>query len=769
MKAEQLVDSKQRKLMIAGALLVGYVLLLLVIGFVGQQRLLKAQRQQQQLLLDKQAAALGYFFDVRRDDLRLLAASPQLTAYLANRALGMSMQYGLADSLFRLERRLAAMRQERRIDGKPIYLGLGFFNQAGERVVNSGVGLLDPADSSSGSAGLVLTAGLQPGRLQLSYPVIHRGQLAGRLVAEVDLSMAADSLLRQQTHLQLNRGERTIWRSDNLAESAEEPLPQLTLEGKGGAWLNAPISGVDLELRRLVQPASSASLLTSPWLGLGLLFLALLLMITFYHAVRHRMRYMRLRIQLSEAMDKERILHADNSRLMREIEKRLEAERKLHYRANFDQLTGLPNRTLVLDRLSQALLRAERNGERVVLLFLDLDHFKQVNDTLGHAAGDELLRAAADRLQALVRESDTVARLGGDEFLVLLSDLADSGGAEGVCEKILAALARPFLIQEHEFYVSTSIGIASYPEDGRSCEILLKNADIALYRVKEEGRCGYRFYSPSMDARAREKLVMESELRHAMERQEFQIHYQPVVDLADDRIAGVEALLRWENPLLGSVGPDRFIPVLEETGLIREVGGWVLERALLDIAELNELCDLSLAVNVSGGQLRSGRRFVELVERRLRNSGLPAGRLLLEITEGMLLEDGQEIKRTLADLRSLGCRLSLDDFGTGYSALGYHKRFPFDQLKIDRRFIHGLLLESGEPALVRAILALGDAMGLPVVAEGIEFEDQAVWLKTEGCRFAQGFLYSPALALPELVRFLRYRQEGVALPERSLN
>jgi len=491
--------------------------------------------------------------------------------------------------------------------------------------------------------------------------------------------------------------------------------------------------------------------------------LALLLLLIFYVALKARGRYLMVRARLAERVAAHAQLDEQNNRLIKEIEHRVEAERQLEYRANYDQLTGLPNRTLVLDRLSQALLRAERNRDRVVVLFLDLDHFKQVNDTLGHAAGDRLLQGVAQRLRDVVRDSDTVARLGGDEFLLLLSDLHEREGVEGVCEKILAALGQPFVIFGHEFHVSASIGIALYPDDGESAEVLLKSADIALYRVKEEGRCGYRFFSPSMNAQASERLLMESELHHGLEHREFFLVYQPVVELARRRIVGVEALLRWENPLLGVVSPERFVPVAEEIGLIRDIGAWVLRQALRDIGELQGLGALSVAVDVSGHQLKQGEAFVRMVEQCLHDSDMPPRRLLLELTEGLLLEDGPEMQRTLGQLKRLGCRLSLDDFGSGYSSLGYLKRFSFDQLKIDRIFVRDLRQDGGDTALVRAILAMGEAMDLPVVAEGVEQEFQATWLQQEKCRYAQGFLFSPGVLPAELICLLR--EPGVAWAE----
>lgn len=434
---------------------------------------------------------------------------------------------------------------------------------------------------------------------------------------------------------------------------------------------------------------------------------------------------------------------------------RKQYEEQLLHRAHFDQLTELPNRLFALDRLSQALHRARQNNKFVALMFVDLDNFKNVNDTLGHAAGDKLLINAAERLKGCVRSTDTIARLGGDEFLIILLDVSNAVGCELVSQKILAAFARPFLLEGHEIFVTASIGVAVYPEDGEDPHVLLSNADAALYRAKEQGRHTYRFFTSEMNARALERFNLESQLRYALDRKELAVHFQPIIDLSVKAVVGVEALLRWNNAKLGNVPPDRFIPVAEDIGLIVPIGEWVLRNACQQLRSWQAIFEnpLWISVNVSPRQfLEPG--FPRTVAHVLTETGVKAECLELEITERLLLDDSPQTTGTLQELMKMGINFAVDDFGTGYSALSYLKSFAFHALKIDRSFLRDATTNSGAAALATAIIAMAHSLGLKVVGEGAETKSQVEFLYAEGCDMAQGYYFSRPLPAEHFASFL---------------
>ncbi len=421
-------------------------------------------------------------------------------------------------------------------------------------------------------------------------------------------------------------------------------------------------------------------------------------------------------------------------------------EERLHRLAHYDALTGLPNRVLLTDRLHQALAHAQRNGTQVGLLFLDLDRFKLVNDTLGHRAGDQLLQEVALRLESSVRAEDTVARLGGDEFTVIVPNLHGPAGAANVAEKIIEALAAPFHLQGQDIFATASIGIALYPLTADSPESLIKHADIAMYQAKEQGRNNYLYFRRGHDEQSRDLFELENGLRHALERGELRLVYQPEVEIETGRIVAVEALLRWKHPERGDIPPSEFIPVAEDTGMIGPIGEWVLREACTQNRDWQDqgLPPIRVAVNLSVRQLRHVR-FAEKVAEILDETGLDADWLEVELTESTVMLHAKETMGILWQLKSMGIRLSIDDFGTGYSALNYLKRLPVDTLKIDRSFIEGLEHDSNDQAISDAIIALGNSLKLRVVAEGVETEHQLGFLRQHHCCDAQGFLFSTPL------------------------
>ena len=439
----------------------------------------------------------------------------------------------------------------------------------------------------------------------------------------------------------------------------------------------------------------------------------------------------------------------------KDITERMHSQERLHYMAHHDALTKLPNRALLLDRLTQSLAYARWHRRLVAVMFLDLDRFKRINDTLGHAAGDQLLRALALRLKATLRERDTVARFGGDEFVMLLDDVASEKDVALLANKVLEAMTQPYQIDAHAFHLTASIGISLYPGDGQDTGTLLRNADIAMYRAKDLGKNTYQFYSAKMSQRAFERLALEASLRRALEQKEFVIYYQPQVNMATQELLGMEALLRWQHPELGLLAPADFLALLEETGLIIAVGDWVLRSACEQArAWCNAgLAPVRVAVNLSGHQLRQAN-FCATVTQLLKTYHLPNGCLELEITENVLMQDAERALSALAQVDRTCIRVAIDDFGTGYSSLGYLKRFPIDTLKIDRSFVRDITTDPQDAAIVRSVIAMARSLNLEVIAEGVEHEQQLAFLRNEQCHIIQGYFISPPLPAPEATAFL---------------
>uniref|UniRef100_A0A831XG92 EAL domain-containing protein n=1 Tax=Geobacter metallireducens TaxID=28232 RepID=A0A831XG92_GEOME len=441
-----------------------------------------------------------------------------------------------------------------------------------------------------------------------------------------------------------------------------------------------------------------------------------------------------------------------------DIRERKRAEEEIRQLAFYDSLTRLPNRSLFQERLNQAIGRSRADGGMVALLFLDLDRFKDINDTLGHACGDQLLRAVADRFREGLRPSELLARLGGDEFVFLVSGLRDKRGAGEIARAILESLNFPFEIDDKELFISTSIGIAIFPDDGDDGDTLLTHADMALYAAKEQGRNAFSYFSEELNREARERRHLEGSLHRALANGEFHLEYQPQLDLRSGRIFSFEALLRWQHPEEGAIAPQRFIPVAEETGLIRRLGEWVLRTACLQCRQWQQpgLPPVRVAVNVSGHQFNQPG-FIEMVDRVLEETGLDPELLELELTESSLMAGEQESIMTLIDLKVRGLHLAIDDFGTGYSSLSYLKHFPIDRLKIDRSFVRDIVRDLDDRAIVEAIIAMAHTLGLRVLAEGVETAEELELLRERGCDEVQGFYFAQSLLPAGVEELLKSR------------
>ena len=430
---------------------------------------------------------------------------------------------------------------------------------------------------------------------------------------------------------------------------------------------------------------------------------------------------------------------------------------RIHQLSNYDTLTGLPNRALLSERLGRAIVRARRQETRVAVLFLDLDRFKDINDSLGHAAGDRLLKAAATRLQATVGASDTVARLGGDEFTVVLEDVDSIPAVERMARDILTAFSMPLEVDErHDVSITPSLGISLYPDHALVPTDLLKFADTAMYQAKAEGRNTYQIYNETMDAESRRRATVLASLRKALDRGEFRLVYQPRMALADGRITGVESLLRWHSAELGEINPTVFIPLAEESGLILQIGDYVLSEALQTLKRWRShgLNEISIGINVSVLQLLRGNLPMTL-RSLIHDLGVPANRIELEVTESMVMQNAEQTTHVLNELRKLGVTLAIDDFGTGYSSLVYLKRLPIDTLKIDKEFIGDLTRDPDDEAITATVITMGHSLGLNVIAEGVESEQQLSYLREQGCDEIQGFWLSPPLDAHRCLAFIR--------------
>jgi len=441
-------------------------------------------------------------------------------------------------------------------------------------------------------------------------------------------------------------------------------------------------------------------------------------------------------------------------RLQEEIQRVKASEANFTHLARHDALTNLPNRLLISDRMEQAIGQARRYERRAALLFLDLDNFKTINDSLGHDAGDELLKEVARRLQGAVREMDTVSRQGGDEFLIVLTDVPDLDAISAVANHVLSAMTQPFSLKGMQIVTSVSIGVALYPEDGDDFAALLKHADLAMYQAKAEGRNAFRFFDARMNADILERLNLDLGLREALSQQQFVLHYQPIVDIHSGRLLAAEALIRWQHPQRGMVGPDKFIPVAESSGLIVEIGEWVLNEACrqMMVWRAAGLPAFVVSVNLSSVQFRRGN-LEALVAAALQRYGLPAECLELELTESLLLQDSERFIDTLYRLKALGVKLSIDDFGTGYSNLSYLQRFRVDKLKIDQSFVRKLQDSPEDRAIVTAIIQMAESLHLLTIGEGIEDDSTRQVLAELGCDQGQGYWFSRPLVASDFAVF----------------
>ncbi|MBY5923380.1 putative bifunctional diguanylate cyclase/phosphodiesterase [Ferrimonas balearica] len=758
--------NSQHAFLFGGLLLISYLVLLLLVAHEGQTRLRAHQDNEVSLRVNNYARDLQYFFDNSEAELTSLAEDKTVYTFFANRALGMSMAYGLGASLHKLSTMLEQCQDDYLKEGEPVFKRLILLDLNGRVIADT-----DPTQPQFSQLPLEemrlepglprLLTTVRGGKLSILQlvSVLRHDQPQATLLAELNPEQIRRLLASQEHDFQASRLELMTPKGPMIAWNT---FGELDFLESNNLYQHIPVLHTPFEIRGWFQPMSNRDLFTSRWFIAGISLLAIPVMVGFFFLLRINNNNLVLQTKVSFSKQQQQRLSLQNERLHQEVARRQESEQMLAYQASHDTLTGLANRLAGQQALERAIQQAESVQGQVLLMFIDLDNFKHINDTQGHHCGDQLLVHSAQRLNLAVGEEDVVARFGGDEFLLILSHTGDRDEARRRAQTLLRLFDSPFNVEGETFYVSTSIGMALYPDDGADAEQLIQRADAALYRVKEKGRNDFSFYDEGINQMVQRRMQLDAKLREAIECNRLEVHYQPVLDLAQSRIVGAEALVRWTDPKLGPISPAEFIPLAERNGLIHRIFEQVLSTASEHASRWQQLTPLAMAVNVSSAQFHQGKALQESIQRALSRSGLPPEQLVVEVTESLMLDNHKDLHSKLHALVDMGVRLAIDDFGTGYSALSYLQQFPFSELKIDRSFLKKLNTEDSDRCLVEAILAMAKAMGLNVVAEGIECLEQARFLKDHGCQLGQGFHYSPALPAEAFEKLLRADLAGTA-------
>lgn len=766
MKLPKLVTNKTA-IISAGVMLAGYLILILTVTNLGQNKLKESQYNELESKISNYADSLSYLFSVSQDNMKVLSKDKTMSTFFYNRSSGMSMNYGLSSSLFKLEKLICKLYGKRKIDKTSVFKRITLINLDGSVILDK--------DKSSFNLGSIdidklikadqsihieyLNNSIDIKLLQLVY---LNGNPIAIIVAEISNEFIIQQLTARES---LNSGSRLeltnelgnilIW--DSLQSKTTIPAGSYINEDDL-LFLEAPVNETPLTLIGWYEPVNEQDLFTSHWFVLVISLLAIPVFMGLYFFFRVENKNIILQTEVSLSQQQQQQLSVHNYRLEKEVNKRKASEKILEYQATHDPLTDLANRNYSMRRLADAIEISKRNASKILVMYIDLDNFKQINDTLGHSAGDQVLIEASQRLLTSARKTDTVARLGGDEFLLIFPNLKDNDEASMLAGKVLTLFEKPFYLQGQEFFSSTSIGLSIYPQDGETPDNLLKCADMALYRVKDAGRNNFSFYDSNMNASVLRNVTINRRLRHAIENNALEMYYQPLIDLKTDQIIGAEALMRWTDEELGFVPPDEFIVLAERNGLIHVLGEFALTQACQKAAEWQKIVPLQIAVNFSSVQFRDCSLLLAQITRILKETGLPSNKLDVEVTESLLINQGHELSDMLAILRSLDIQLSIDDFGTGYSALSYLQKYSFSKLKIDRAFVMNLESNEADRSLVTAILAMAKALNMKVVAEGIEETQQADFLKELDCEYGQGYLYSKPLPAHEFEQRLIAQQ-----------
>lgn len=766
-------------IIIAGIVLSGYLVLILTVANLGQSRLKESQNSALNLRVSNYTENLSFFFDANEKNIANLSQVRDVNTYFSNLAAGMSLRYGLSSSLFSLTRTIDEFSLSNKMDNQLIYSRIAIVGLGETVIVDTqpdkpfDVSQLPFKEMESSSNRIHLAQSQDGLEIQLLQTIYHQNAPVAILVASLNSELLTNMLSTQEhsdtgscLKLLTPKGELLIWNSQALCiDSSEAGVTSDLNHSSRIIHFKKNVQSTPFELESWFEPVGEQDIFTSAWFIAAISLLALPVLIGLFYLMRVNNKNLVLKTQVELAADQQQKLAKQNSLLHKEVSKRRASEQKLAHQATHDELTNLANRTYGMERLQQAIRNAQANNNQVLVLFIDIDNFKQINDTIGHHAGDELLKQTSERLLKSVRSTDIVARLGGDEFLVIVPDIQHQEAAKLVATSILSVFEKPFNIEQQEFFVSTSIGMSTYPKDGHNATTLLKLADTALYRVKDMGRNGFSFYDTSMNFDVERNLALNVRLHQAVLQNDIEVYYQPILDLNSRKIVAAEALMRWTDSELGFVSPADFIPMAEKNGLIHRLGDMVLLEACTQASAWQAISPIKIAINFSSVQFRYCEQLQARIIAVLVATGLPASQLDMEVTESLLIDQGGSLMKMLAYLKNLGIGLSIDDFGTGYSALSYLQRFSFTKLKIDRAFINKMTTSSSDESLVSAILAMAKSLKLKVVAEGIENEQQASFLQQHNCEFGQGYLFSRPIPAAEFTQLLIDEQESSELKQ----
>ncbi|GAK22472.1 LOW QUALITY PROTEIN: sensory box/GGDEF family protein ScrC [Vibrio sp. JCM 19052] len=751
--------SSQKIITISAILVSLYLAMLITVTSLGQNKLKDSQHRELGLKVKSYAGTLDNLFTLASEDIDHLSTDKTVQTFFANLASGMSMEYGLGASLINLKRKLQEKSETKIVNNQIIYKKLTLIGLDGSTIVTTGAKTDHRIDTSRLLQNHKNTEEIRAVRddgrvlIQVVKQVMFSGKPVGYLIADINKQVVISQLTNQEHEdsysrmvLKINDVEMEVW--DSISRKLEQENvtgPEaLSQELKQKIYFEVPIERHHFELMAWFESLSERDIYTSRLFITGLSILAILIVFGLLYAFSLNNTRVELKIKLEEEKKRKDFLSQQNQRLTSEIERRKSSEMELAYQAKHDSLTGLPNRVYGSERLDLELSRAERMGSNVLVMFIDLDHFKQINDSMGHFVGDEVLKLAAERLHNAVRKTDLLARIGGDEFLLVIPDLQDADSAKRFATTVLSVFNEPFVWQNHEFFLSASVGMSVFPEDGDNAEQLLACADMAMYRVKQDGRDAFCFYDHNMNQDLQRFLDLESRLRHAIAHDLLELYYQPIIDLNSGTIVGAEAM-RWSDEKFGFVNPEEFISIAEKNGLIHQLGDFAIRQACHQAAQWQTLAPLFVSVNFSSVQFRYCDQLLEQIKQHLEESGLPAEMFDVEVTESLLFNHSNELMGMLDSLRALGAKLTIDDFGTGYSALSYLQKFPFDRLKIDRSFLQNMFENESDRELVNVIIAMAKALNLKIVAEGIEEQRHVDYLKDLNCEFGQGFHYSRPL------------------------
>ncbi|EPM4308150.1 putative bifunctional diguanylate cyclase/phosphodiesterase [Vibrio parahaemolyticus] len=766
-KAVKKISSK--KIITISAIIVSiYLAILIVVTSLGQNKLKDSQYRELDLKVKSYASTLDNLFTIASEDVDNLSSDKTVQTFFANLASGMSMEYGLGASLINLKRRFDEKIDGKLINSSNIYNKLTLVGSDGTTIVTTGPKDLKPMDihdlmtQHGHPEEVCATRDGDNIRIQVIKQVKFSGKTVAFLIADINKDIVIEQLTNQEHEdsysrmvLKIKDVEMVVWDSitkNSTINADENHFLSKVLDGK--IYFEVPVEQHHFKLMAWFEPLNERDIFTSRLFIVGLSILAVMIVIALCYAFVANNNKLELKIKLEEEKKRKDILSQQNHKLTKEIERRKASEKELAFQAKYDTLTELPNRSYGSERLALELIRASRTGSKVLVMFIDLDHFKQINDSMGHFVGDEILKLSAQRLQNVARKTDLLARIGGDEFLLVIPDLPDNDTAKRVASSVLSAFSEPFVWNNHEFFLTGSVGMSVFPDDGDNAEQLLACADMAMYRVKQDGRDAFCFYNHNMNQDLQRYLDLESRLRNAISNQLLEMYYQPIIELKSGKIVGAEALMRWNDEKFGFVNPEEFISIAEKNGLIHQLGEFAIQQACYQAAQWQSISPLFVSVNFSSVQFRYCDRLLAFIRQSLEESGLPAEQFDVEVTESLLFNHDDELVDMLDNLRALGTKLTIDDFGTGYSALSYLQKFPFDRLKIDRSFMQNVFENDSDRELVNVIIAMAKALRLKIVAEGIEEQRHVDYLNELNCEFGQGFHYSRPVPAKEFEQLL---------------